>query len=111
MIRSREKGRTLIHDSENYVYSWSEKLNSYPDKAMLKKIHDNPEDIDEIRSYETYEVGEGGIVISTICLRPFNKGTIMRVRRVYYGQKTQPMIAYSRGDFAHLLNQKIVDSL
>ena len=56
---------------------------------------------------EVSEVGEGGIAITTVCVRSRKSGSLMRVRRVYYGPETQPRMVHSRGVFANHFHELV----
>ena len=60
---------------------------------------------------EVSEVGEGGIAITTVCVRPRSKGSLMRLRRVYYGRLTQPNMVHSRGIFANFFQGLVTQEL
>ena len=101
------KGRVLVRDPDNFTISWFERLGrtlEYREKATNDLKSDKTKPFYES---EVLEVGEGGVAITTVCIRKRNNGSLMRIRRVYYGPLTQPRMAHSRGVFAKLFQELV----
>lgn len=105
------KGRVLAKDSVSHTISWIEQLD-----ATLGEIDNSADDHKSgkgrpLHESEVLEVGQGGIAITTVSVRERSNGSLMRIRRVYYGRLTQPRMVHSRGFFANLfqdlVNQKL----
>lgn len=108
---TRNKGRVLVKDSNNLIISWSERLSIAVEDT--EKIANDPKS-DEIKEFyksEIIEVGEGGIAFTTISVRNRSDGSLLRIRRVYYGQLTQPRMVHSRGVFANHFQELVSQEL
>ena len=111
IVDSRIKCQILVRDSNNLVISWIEHLYAtLEDSEKVGDIHKSDEMKDFFES-EVSEVGEGGTAITTICVRPKSNGSLMRMRRIYYGSKTQPNMVHSRGVFANYFQVLIKQEL
>ena len=104
IVASRIKhnnGRVLVKDSSNLIISWIERLGTAVEDR--EKVEYDPKSGKTMPPYkcEVLEVGEGGIAFTTISVRNRSNGSLLRIRRVYYGQLTQPNMVHSRGVFAN----------
>ncbi|MCH7530091.1 hypothetical protein IIB50_03180 [Patescibacteria group bacterium] len=111
IVDSRIKCQILVRDSNDLVISWIENLGTMlEDSGKVADIHK----LDEMKEFfesEVSEVGEGGTAITTVCVRPRSKGSLMRLRRVYYGRLTQPNMVHSRGIFANFFQGLVTQEL
>lgn len=111
IVDSRIKCQVLVNDSNDLVISWIEHLGTMlEDSEKVADIHDADEMKDFFES-EVSEVGEGGTAITTVCVRPRSNGSLMRIRRIYYGSKTQPNMVHSRGVFANFFQGLVAQEL
>ncbi len=97
----RLKGRILVKNLNNLTISWVERISEENRQRLTTQqslLYKN-----EIR-----EVGEGGIAITTASVRDRLNGSLLRIRRVYYGKSTQPKMTHSRGSFANMF-QALID--
>ncbi len=98
---TRSKGDVLVRDSNNHTISWIERLGTKLEKHEKIANYNKSDKIKPPHENEVLEVGKGGIAITTVCIRNSRNGSLMRIRRVYYGQLTQPRMVHSRGVFAN----------
>ena len=109
VVAGRPDKHILVNDADNRVISWVEHLSVEQDGRRIdSRDHSGAKNSGDA---EIEEVGEGGVAISTIVVRPWNDSTLMRLRRVYYGRLTQPMFVHSRGDFADLFQEQVAQRL
>lgn len=97
----RNKGHFLVRDSDDLIISWVERLNTTRDKSATVAGSHDPAAMSKLSQSEVSDVGEGGMAVTTIYIRPAGEGSLMSIRRVYYGRLTQPIMVHSRGDFAN----------
>lgn len=101
------KGHILVRDSNNFTISWIERLDRTledSEKVTNDLILDKTKLLYE---NEVLEVGEGGTAITTVCIRKRSNGSLMHIRRVYYGRLTQPRMVHSRGVFASIFQELV----
>jgi hypothetical protein len=113
ILASSPNSRIHFKDQDNLIVSWSEHLNASIEDRKNDVRDRNLDRAKRLYADEVREVGKGGVAFTTVCIRKQNTGSLIRIRRVYYGQLTQPRLAHSRGVFANLfcdlLRQKLGD--
>ncbi len=111
VVGSRTNCQILVRDKDDFILSWIDYLHKTVEGS--EKATDNHQSgkTEEFSKSEISEVGEDGIAITTVCIRPRIKGSLMRIRRVYYGSMTQPMMVHSRGVFANFFKELVAQKL
>ncbi len=107
VVTELSQAQLLASDSDGMIMSWVEKI-----QAISEKIQDIPAadavlSPEQLKQFEVKEVGDGATAVTTIYVRAMETGALMRIRRVYYGTLTQPMLAHSRGGFAKNFVEKL----
>jgi hypothetical protein len=70
-----------------------------PEEPVAPKIPLSTNDLVRLKETEVSEVGQDRVAVTTAMIMPAPKGSIVRLRRIYYGSHTQPRIAHSTGAF------------
>jgi len=104
---TRFKGHVLVEHPMSFTISWIERLNTKSDNDEELVGNYESDQARRLHESEIFEVGETGIAITTVNLRETVNGSLMRVRRVYYGPLTQPRMVHSRGFFASLFQDLV----
>ncbi len=96
----RVPGAKLLTESdEDRLLSWIEKIRP----AQAK---DAP-----MRQAEAEEVGVSGVAITTVRVTPVPGGSSLRISRIYYGPGTMPELAFSRGQIAQEMRDRVCSKL
>ncbi len=111
IVATRIKAQILVKDSSNLILSWFERFETAIEDQEKDVGSNKPDKKRQIFETQLSEVGEGGMAITTVCVRPRSRGSLMRIRRVYYGPRTQPEMVHSRGVFANYFHELVSQKL
>jgi len=100
-VKADVAARILVRNSEVLVLSWAVRISESRAWAASGDLKKN----------ELAEVGQNGIALTTVCLVPSKAGTVMRIRRAYYGEISQPLLFHSRGVFESAFSKRLAQSL
>lgn len=109
--------RILVTDSDDHIVSWIEpnlaslatpkkaaqKSQSRPNASLLMQV-----DREGLRQAEVTEVGPDAISLTTAFVRARGNLSVIRLRRIYYGSRTQPKSAHSSGAYESWLADAVL---
>ena len=100
-VKTNVAVRVLTEDKDCRVISWA---------TRLAEKGSEPADGD-LKQHELDEVGQNGIALTTAYMIPVKNGVVLRIRRTYYGERSQPILFHSRGNFEACFTKRIAQSL
>lgn len=89
----------LTKSDEDRLLSWIEDIRP----AQAKEA--------PMRQAEAEEVGVPGVAITTVRVTPVPGGSCLRISRIYYGPGTMPELAFSRGQIAREIHDRVCSKL
>ncbi|GEM_PF-3121671 len=111
-IKATPNAKILATEPDNMMVSWIEQPNAGGAPAKLKKKKGAAfTDWDQLSAAEATEAGNDRVAITTALVASAPSGSLLRFRRVYYGIRTQPRIAYSSGAYESLLTSRLSEKL
>jgi len=104
-VTSNPDCRVLVEEPKSHLISWAEHAENWRDLGQ--------DVVDVVNPFAYTNAAKKialtptkGISVTTLWIERADSGCKMHVRRVYYGAKTFPGVAHSRGDYEHNLAAK-----
>ncbi len=112
LVRAEPGSRVLISEASDLLFSWVE-CGPLPlgSPTTTRTPPAKPQSAERLRQAEVAEVGPDMVALTTVFIKATPKGSRIRFRRIYYGSRTQPLIAHSSGAYEIRLAQKIAQKL